>query len=429
MGGEAVFVRFLSIGGRTACPAFLCALMLSGCGMAGVTSQDDESRTTLSLATLGADDESTYYESGGNDLLKSAERVDIDADARVIRGTVSSASDVDTYDLGPVSPGDRIIVDMATDGSLDGAIALFDEQEAALLVNDHRNVYLGEANPFIDVVIRRASDSCTVAVAATPGYRAQGDYGLIASKETPVAIPAGRPDTVLLVFDGDNDVRIGSRAPVNVPPFDAASISDTFSGMTDEMIDRVVEAVRADYAGLNVTILSTSEGAAFQGSMTRLFFGTYDPALLGVAEGVDEFNGAASQEAIVFTDTFEAFAPLNPSVEQIAQAIANVASHEIGHLLGLVHTRDPRGIMDVTASLNNLMRDQSFSKSPLYEQVFPVGSQDAIQSLLDAVGGDQLLTTLKYFGADHTLPGTRVKQVGPPARERLHFSSCGLDAP
>ena len=50
-------------------------------------------------------------------------------------------------------------------------------------------------------------------------------------------------------------------------------------------------------------------------------------------------------------DTFEAFDPLRPSVAAMSQAIANVACHEIGHLLGLVHTQSPNDIMDVTASL------------------------------------------------------------------------------
>jgi hypothetical protein len=160
--------------------------------------------------------------------------------------------------------------------------------------------------------------------------------------------------------------------------------------------------------------------------MTRVYFGTYDPALLGVASGIDEFNGTYGQEAIVFVHTFAAFEPLKPTVEEIAHALANVASHEIGHLLGLVHTRDRHGIMDVTASLGDLLANQHFSFSPLYEEVFPIGSQDAVQSLVYAVGGDE---ELAYQAAADARANTSLMQkrsFGPPAREYLQFSTCSL---
>jgi len=150
----------------------------------------------------------------------------------------------------------------------------------------------------------------------------------------------------------------------------------------------VVQRVRDDYAAYDATILSTSEGTNYESGMSRVFFGTFDPALLGVAEGVDEFNGARDQEAIVFTDTFDAFVKLSPTLEQMSQALANVTSHEIGHLLGLVHTADIYGVMDVTASLRYLMRDQAFSRSPLEDGTFPVGYQDDALTLAESVGGD-----------------------------------------
>ena len=160
--------------------------------------------------------------------------------------------------------------------------------------------------------------------------------------------------------------------------------------------------------------------------MTRIFFGAYDAALLGVADGVDEFNSTQAQEAIIFTDTFAAFSRLEPSVLQMSRAIANVTSHEIGHLLGLVHTKDSKGIMDVTASLNQLLVDQDFRMSPLYTDVFPIGWQNALQLLVDAVGGDVDPTTAKGF--DDAGPSLKSfdDADGPPARESLLLSTCGL---
>jgi len=279
----------------------------------------------------------TYVESDVNNVFESAEPVELSAEPVVIQGVIESGADVDVYDLGAVEAGDRVYVDIDVEETLDGALALFDDTGSSVLINDHRNVYLGDREPFIDVVMRYDSGHCYVAVSATPGYGDSGAYTVLATKEPEMRIPEPRANTVLLVFGGAQSVRIGSRPIIDVPPFDAGTIGNSYDGMTDRIVTDVVKHVRDDFEGYDVTILSTSEGAVFEPGMSRLFFGTYDDALLGVAEGVDEFNGDLQQEAIVFTDTFRAFARLQPSASEMAQAIANVSSHEIGHLLGLVH--------------------------------------------------------------------------------------------
>jgi len=231
---------------------------------------------------------------------------------------------------------------------------------------------------------------------------------------------------VLLVFDGGFDVRIGSRPSIDVPRFDATDISSDYAGQTDAMIDVIVDRVREDYEGLDVTILSTSEGDWFEPGMTRVYFGSLDEALLGVAEGVDEFNATKSQQAIVFCDTFAAFMRLSPSVSQMGQAVANVASHEIGHLLGMIHTNDPAGLMDVTASLSELLRNQRFDLSPIYAAVFPLGYQDAVQYLFDTVGGDPALWFAKSRNPQRQLLPPRDDGDHVPARSMLRLSSCCL---
>ena len=405
---------------------WLVLTLCATCGCGGFSLSDfTPPRSTLGSEIVAAGAQSPFFETGPNNFLQSAERVDVNEQPRMIHGRITALQDVDVFDLGPVQPGDRIVVEMTPEGSLDGAIALLDDTGAALLINDHRNVFLGRSQPFVDVVIRRPGDACYVVAAATPNYSASGDYTLLAYK-TIGTIPSPRSDSVLLVFNGGNDVVIGSRAPVNVSPFDAADIDSKFTGQTDAMVRRIVSKVRSDYAGLDITVLSTSEGARFDSSMSRLFFGTFDAALLGVAEGVDEFNGARSQEAIVFTDTFEVFMRIQPTVTEMGQAIANVASHEIGHLMGLVHTEDVRGVMDVTASLNQLLEDQAFRRSALYSEVFPIGAQDAVQLLLDSLGGDLLLTVSKYV--DRSLAKDyEAMPDGPSARSQFYLSSCGLE--
>ncbi|MBU0716723.1 MAG: hypothetical protein KJ749_00610 [Planctomycetes bacterium] len=80
--------------------------------------------------------------------------------------------------------------------------------------------------------------------------------------------------------------------------------------------------------------------------------------------------------------------------------------------------------MDVSAGLRDLLTNQSFRKSPLYRDVFPLGSQDAVQSLLDACGGDPVVAFMKYLDDESTQRGRSTDSGEPPARERLCFSGC-----
>ena len=274
--------------------------------------------------------------------------------------------------------------------------------------------------------IRESSPACYVAVSATPGFASSGDYALATAKEFLTELPGPRSDVVLLVFDGGDNVRIGSRPAVNVPAFDAWAIASVYAGATEEMIQEITDRVRRDYAAYDVTILTTSDDDAPDGGVSRIFFGTFDNALLGVAEGIDEFNATEGQTAVVFTDTFGAFMRLEPSVAEMGQAIANVASHEIGHLLGMVHTFDPAGLMDVTASLRELTLDQAFTRSPVFQSVFPLGEQDAVRYLLEAVGGDPVAARSKALQANRWMFKIDRTTAPDPARDRFRFSSCSL---
>lgn len=147
-------MQLANVSARTALAGALCAVALwtAGCG-GGVTGNDG--RPTLAETIIGADPDTTFFEADQNNLFEDAQLVLVTEENTLIRGHVSGSRDVDVYDLGPVRAGDRVRVEMVPDAGLNGAIAVFDDNLACKLVNDHRNVYLGVKEPFIDVVYSR----------------------------------------------------------------------------------------------------------------------------------------------------------------------------------------------------------------------------------------------------------------------------------
>ena len=313
-------------------------------------------------------------------------RLDVTGAVRA-QGRISGPDDYHVFDIGSVPAGDHLVVRVQPlDRGFDPAVAIFDEHRAALWINDDR-VALRQLDAYADLVLRRDTAHCYVVVAASPASDTAGEY-LLSVSVSPGSPPPPRSQIIYLDFEGATGVRIASNPPVDVPVFSAGLIDPTLRPQTDALIEMVVGRVRRDFAPYDVFIVSSRESPPPIEAHSTVYMGSYNPSLLGIADNVDTFNTRPVQEAIVFVDTFEVFMGLDPSLDMLADAMANVTSHEIGHLLGLSHTRDPAGIMDTSATLRQMMVAQAFRTSPLHPETFVIGRQDAPATLLDTVGGD-----------------------------------------
>jgi len=359
--------------------------------------------------------------SRSNTSFAAAPLLTFDASRQILaRGRITSPDAYQVVNIGPVESGQRIEVQVESlDRGFDPAVGIFDEAESCLLINDDR-VYRRQLDAYAKIAIPRFSADCFIVIAASPASDTVGEFLLTVRDDSMQSPPQPRPQIIYLDFDGGDNVRIASNTPIDVPPFSGAMIEPQLESQTELLIELLVERVRYDFEPYDVIIISSHESSPPAGEYSSVYMGSYNSHLLGIADNVDSFNAEPVQEAIVFVDTFEVFLGLDPSIEDLVVALANVTSHEIGHLLGLQHTRDAAGIMDTSATLRQMMVAQRFRDSALHPETFVVGRQDAPRTLLSNVGGDAFLAEQRAMAkifVPPALPGEL------PARAILKFGT------
>lgn len=329
-----------------------------------------------------------------NDTFSQALDVVIDdAGHASLQGSISTPADIDVYALGPMSVGDRIVVDVGTAGNLDSAVVLFDEGGRLAFENDDRDTNLQQLDPFINQVVRRESLVYFLAISAAPlgsSSTATGNYDIQVTITREGAPVTTSPQTVVLNFSGGTvNLPDDPRAPYTVGAFNTSDIWPDYAGLTTAVQNKIVEVVKDRYRGVNMTVLRTPGDVLPGGtcSYSTLYFGGRNPNAYGTSQQVDQLNADPCDIAIVFTEMFTPgrFGRLL-TADELGTAIGNVAAHEMGHLLGLNHVNNVTDLMDTTGGANTFLFNQQFKDSPLNDTIFGIGSQDGLLLLLETLG-------------------------------------------
>ena len=322
-----------------------------------------------------------------NGTFSTANRPIADSDDQIVaRGAIDEAGDIDVFDIGAVNAGDVLRISVSSlDDSLDAALAVFDDQGLLVIDNDDADFGAGILDPSIELTARRDGDPYYVAVTHSPAESSTGAYELTVTVTPGSSVPEVAPQTVLLDFDGGvaSDPLVGM---MTISPFDAEAIDASFAGQTDAVKELIVETVAQNFALVDVRVVTTDDDPPDEPCST-IFVGHFDFMAFGIAQAVDSYNSDPSDTAVVFADSFgpEVFGELL-TVQELGTAIGNVAAHEIGHLLGLVHVVEPAALMDAESPADTLLDDQEFIEAPLAPDVFPLGSQDSLLLLSEILG-------------------------------------------
>ncbi len=330
--------------------------------------------------------DNTNVDSTSNDMFSTAAAVTIgDTGKADFSASISQAADYDLFDIGEIAIGKQIRIDVqAANSQLDLVLALFDESQSVYAFSDDRSDT--DLNPLLDVPLRAPTRKYFVGVAPFPGTSDTGNYTVsVTISDSNDASP--QEQIVFLDWAGGQNITLRNIGTYNIDPFSATDVGFA-AGQTDTIKRGVEAGVAARYAGYRLTVLNSDADPVPSVAHSTVYFGGTNPAAFGISEQIDPLNEDHSDNSIIYSSSFRGartFAS-NPTLAQMITALSNTTAHEIGHLLGMVHTNDCSNLMDTRCGNDSLLVTQSFNIGVLDSSVFPVGNEDTASLLEWTIG-------------------------------------------